>query len=965
MTWQAGRWSIQVGSAWLPDEWGTLRGFSVSMGRSAGEIGYLGAVCSIEFENGSAWTDYSADGQPNQLTDLDPVHRGDGLAIRWAPPGVTWPKGPPVIFAGWIVSADIAYTPDADGGTLVTATATAEDQLAIATRQHTDVDSIGNATAFQIVRDHCRGGSGGGRDETAHPMVRLSTWGTEGGVSGDVDHWAQLSQMDLIGKAMEAVGGELWVRHGERLEPAPAVPPVDPPNRWWIPRPEIVARPVGGHSTRDAPSIVYVPEGTNAAQGYSGAPITRRYQIDLQSAEVTVRSPAILDRVELTSRWDNHTAVATPSFTPAANRQEMIRNGVLDPGPTLDADRSHLTTAADRFLRFNSQAFRHVEVRLPDLADDEITYWAPIGIGDEISLPTRYRLSAIHGADPDRVPFIAQVRSVGWEVAPDSTDLILGVAHYPGALSLLTATLTVGYNNLSVYGYAGPGGPGYGTITDHEFTAFDGTPVVIIGVLDNYSGDETLQLHLETEIQADAVDGMWLVIDGQGYPIRDAYRTAPHNRKLFTWPGRQPGWRLGDTVQVEITAEQPQQIAPYAPYSYTLSAGEIWHSRIAVGRAGSTDVYGVLVGMGQQTDQRWGALIDGGTFTHGGGNRSIRRIEYDADAGPSEPAHLWQQTITTGSFGSDRDGWHSDRTPQIGAITGPANTDGSVEIAYDSDGNTATTRAIFRDHSDQRITVDVPDTTERNALSGTWWSFAGEDAFEVTDSMRFSGGLRLPDTATGITAAWADGTEVEVTVYAADPGTLPTPAGDNWRIDLDSAASAQACEGLWLQLDGPQGPVVALTAARRNGTSFAWQGATSWTRAQFTSAGLYTAAPVERVHRATITVGHGSGWDGWQTGQYGSIESGGDSLFYNGLAITLTSVRYHDTSDTMRITCHFQQGQAALTGLWMRMGNIVQELTSDLLDNFGWGWDPHHDPNWTTTGHTVDFELWTGDPTGL
>lgn len=574
MTWQVGRYWARLNQSDHPEVWGDLLGFSIDGGRGSGlGLAYLGARARITFEGGTGWQDYSpravAEGGAPYF-DTDPVQRLDGVMIRWAPDGVVWPKGPPVIFAGQIVSAETRHGPDAEGNVRAVTTALASDFLDLAVRLPLpDIDSDPNG-AYQAIRAFASG--------ELWPVVRLGDLHPAGVTLPDhtSNVWNTVDNIgDFIRLVAESTGTEAYMRHGERLDPSP--PPTGIPERFWaITRPELVVREVGGSSTFDAPHIIVTFPGETQVV-YEGAPIARRYEAD-EANEVVVATPKILDSVTLETVGGLTASASAANRPDAAVRHSLTRSGLVS------SSQQVLDTVAQRYLDDNTQAQRPITVRINSMAPDRITYWAGIGIGDEIAFPPHYGLAGLRGAPADDY-FVAIVREVRWDVTGDGADLELTVNYHdtaspplepveppppppPAPTARWVATMTVGTaSGSSDTGWSVVGSGDYGTLTEHTVNTPDGD--ALLDSINWAPGSSTFFIWADTAADADRLDGMWLNIDQR---VRGELSVAAGGRqlRLDTAPDVQP-WRDGEELRIEFWDVEPPLLRPF--WEGTLTVG--------------------------------------------------------------------------------------------------------------------------------------------------------------------------------------------------------------------------------------------------------------------------------------------------------------------------------------------------------------------------------------------------------
>ena len=300
---------------------GKFRGFSFSSGRQPGQIPYLGGVCNITIED---WQFNTSD-----------IFVGKFIAIRWDssdehglnpdPDEATlWPKGPPCVFAGLVLSFDTRYPLGVGehGGDHSITRIVAHDYLGewafttpwVHGLQSGDVyqdNAWGWLQRTRAVRNRCEAVL---LEKTANAGIPDDNIATD----TDGPDWGLFTAGSAIRAVTLTTATEIFLRHGERLgELQNQGPPAEPDRRrtWYIRMPQMVLRKVGGSTRATAGVNAYnaanwrlttddgasQPSSNNVGPQTPGPPSTRRFRAAGRSVELAVNYPPAMDRVTLYS----------------------------------------------------------------------------------------------------------------------------------------------------------------------------------------------------------------------------------------------------------------------------------------------------------------------------------------------------------------------------------------------------------------------------------------------------------------------------------------------------------------------------------------------------------------------------------------------------------------------------------------------------------------------------------------
>ena len=628
------------GTAAGGDYTGILRGFSMVCGRPVGQYTFVGSTCEITVE-GWNWTN----------RNHTPI--GTPIAVRWdsgdTPEAIRadndlWPNGPPCLFAGYVIDHNIRHVPNGDGTSHTIITINADDWLGARAHQtpwRADevADLQGNIQDWLF---HTKGV----RDQTldAVPLNRvegviMGDWDWASGVGAtDPDLWADLTIGDALQLVAISTGTEMFMRHGDRLghhiipnsdpdddgrqEPPPESGYTDAlgsdsgldTGKFFIRNPQLVLRQVGGPTTYDVRDLTLAADGRNDSavpetpftfnqnNDATGTSLVPRRRILDRARDIQVLGTAPLDRVTLRGlHYDpDEDDDAQPSqFGEAVTQaggteREFVEFDGLPVEDHPDWD-GHLQIAADRILGANGEQYRVYRVEIENLSDDEMNYWAGIGIADEVILP--------HPDSTIQPSGIAEVRQYRWDIAPDTGILLtLWLVFHPGALedpeaeilpftpereALWTGVITWGNGDGGTGGFDAPGGADeYGALSNH-FLFLHGEEAEFRGLLRRRDGEvrivtrtpagltlmDDLYLRLELPTQADDI---WLQVEADGTNVWDSYEVIPD--------ARDP--QIGDIVVASLWDDLPDGVQ-LTPELGTDPQEELWSATIRWGSSGA------------------------------------------------------------------------------------------------------------------------------------------------------------------------------------------------------------------------------------------------------------------------------------------------------------------------------------------------------------------------------------------
>ena len=533
---------------------GKLIEYRIRYGRVPGQIHYTGGTCELVIEDWDFLSNEIVVGQP--------------MAVRWdsgddslalAADRRDWPKGPPCMFAGFVVSYPTEFPEKGDPDHSIT-TITLHDAMGKWAADTKWVHGFGSDDVFQDnawgwvqrtrgVRNHVEG-------VLLDDALEDQRLGTDGAV------WGQWNISQAITQVCSTAGVEIFVRHGERIGGrAGQGPPLEDgthesedgifarrAERFFIRPPQMVLRKVGGFTpARTGPPAVEgnavrttfgtpgyaltdddesVPTSDNRTQ--TGAPIQVRHDLTGRHGPIAVSFPPIMDRVSLYSQ--DYEPPIFPSTTPqdghegndetihgVFEKDYMERRNLPTPVPLTQQFRDQLDANAKLFLDGNSSTFKLYSVPVENVSDDEMKLYAGIGVGDECMIDRLDDLRHNTLTSP-----ICEVRHVDWHGTRGGVRNLLllvtpvvdapTVAPEPGPTAFWAATITWGHDDDSEdSGYDAPGGVQvYGDIDNRDIDADrDGTPDAQLDVLIRLD-DGRVRLQVGTEAEYDLLEGKYL-----------------------------------------------------------------------------------------------------------------------------------------------------------------------------------------------------------------------------------------------------------------------------------------------------------------------------------------------------------------------------------------------------------------------------------------------------------------------
>ena len=727
---------------------GKFTGFTCSGGRPPGQLGYIGGTCRITIED---WQFAAAD-----------IRVGQPIAIRWdsgddddaiAADAARWPKGPPCVFAGFVVSYDTRFLSGGSGA-----------------GDGDPVHSITTIVADDMLGSHAFNTPWLVFDEadlqgSAWPWLQRTTGirnRAEGVLLGspadialaddDLGDWGDLSAGEAIRKVTETTATEIFLRHGERIGVRPGQgPPAEDGsysnvagesfssrNRgFYIRSPQLVMRKVGHFSdpavsptTFDAPQSRVTDDdaSTLTSDNYDAGerPIPRRFRAAGRTAEFSVNYPPIMDRVTLFSR--DYTAnpdgsAATGHKAESANIVGTFEQNWMERSQLMTEDTAAFNTQLDRnalaFRNANSNYFKTYTMILRALTDDELNTWAGIGIGDEV---------VIHELDLDHATTtgsICQVRHFRWDASYYSgTTLTLQVVPHPtnipdGSLlptptppvtALWAGHITWGSGNGAHSGYDAPGGSDEFGLLDDRTVTIGSVDVTFDGIIRRRDGK--IRVVVGTTAEMNALEGLYLRMELASGDIWVQIPTVTGN--------------VADSIRVIPDADRP-----------------------ANGETIAVSLY----------DE----LPSGAALTP----------EAPAEPPAPDPDRLWLATITWGSS-AGTSGW-SQLSPTFGHITDDDFTTAGVTVDFDEIVVTSTGRVRFTVGSAAEF-----DALEGKYLRIEWGTGTDQEAVVVVPAVSGTSYTSAEDTILPANIP-PDLTRLAVSVWTHDPSAedrtagLPTP----------------------------------------------------------------------------------------------------------------------------------------------------------------------------------------------
>ena len=521
---------------------GTMTGFTVQGGREIGNFDYIGSRAIITIED---WDFGRAD-----------ITVGQPIAIRWdtgddplsiAEDARRWPKGPPCIFAGFVVSFDPTFTTGFDGVPRSVMRIVADDWLGswpFHTRWlHTDAAALQDDATDWLLK------TVGIRNRVEMALLGAVTENVAID-NTDINDFTSYKIGKAIQRMTDTTGTEVWVRHGERIgEHAGQGPPPEDgtyeaadgvmherADAWFIRAPQMVLRKLGGPTTFNA-DLWRISDDTQTTDGTAfgrstsaaavvgtgnnGAPIPTRHSISRRPNQVKVHYPPPLDRATLRGKdWNPqhpNLRIGTDSNVIVALERTVLERGGLFTGETAAFD-AQLQANAALLLAENGNDRKVYTIVMRHLSDDETTEWAGIGLGDEV---------AIHPLDLDHTTTTftdCQVRYIRWDNASlTGNTLTLQVVPVTEALrpvapvtqtAIWTAQITWGHDDDSdSSGYErGLGIMDYGDITSRGIDIDgDGADDVEIDAFVRLD-DSRVRINVGTEEEYDLLQGKFLQI---------------------------------------------------------------------------------------------------------------------------------------------------------------------------------------------------------------------------------------------------------------------------------------------------------------------------------------------------------------------------------------------------------------------------------------------------------------------
>ena len=658
---------------------GILTGFQITCGRPDGQYGYVGTTAQFTIEG---W-DFTQASTPI----------GTPIALRWDSgdtwedindDAVRWPNGPPCLFQGWVLSHDVRHIPGADGESHTIVTLQADDWLGSWSHQTPwqvdDEPSLRTTIQDWLFNtEGARAQSVGGTPINQIEGVVLGSWTDSSGVAhDDPADWEDLS----IGEAIQAVavstGTEIFMRHGDRLGVyAGSTPPSEHEGaytdalgdsrgrargKFFIRSPQLVVRQIGGPTTYDVTQVSIDDDdgnGTNLAAtparpaqtfnptGAGSDPEThlmpRRRVLD-RAREIEVLYPAPLDRVTLFGvDYDPEVADdAQPrqfaeSVTRAGGRErEFVEYGGLPIEDNAAFD-GHLQIVADRLRSANTNVYRVYRVEIENLSDDEMHYWAGIGIGDEVVLPRPDGTIQSQG--------ITQVRQYIWQgTVQQGIMLTLWLAYHPGALEdpeaeipAFTPEREALWEGVITW-VNGPGGHAgfddeggaqeFGALNNH-FLFLHGETTDFRAILRRHPGGE-VRIVTATPAGLTLIDNLYLRLELPG---------------------------LADDIWLQVEAD----------------GTNVWDSYEVIADADRPPTSSVVVA------SLWDSLPDG--------------VRVTPELGTDPQEELWSATIRWGSSGANS-GWTTE-SPAFGSIDDDEFTPDALEVTFTRIIRTGSGRVLF------------------------------------------------------------------------------------------------------------------------------------------------------------------------------------------------------------------------------------------------------------------------------
>ena len=284
----------------------------------------------------------------------------------------------------------------------------------------------------------------------------------------------------------------------------------------------------------------------------TGTSLRPRRRVGTRAREIRVLYPAPLDRVTLygfghdpdDTDTDRRDRLFGESVTRTDGRE---REFVEFEGLPIEAENpgfdGHLQIVADRMRAANTNVYRVYRVEIENLSDDEMNYWAGIGVADEVVIPRPD--STVQGQG------VTEVRQYRWDYSAETgIVLTLWLAYHPGALedpesrppafvpareALWEGTITWVNGPGGHAGFDDEGGSQeFGALNNH-FLFLHGETTDFRAILRRHPGGEvrivtatpaglTLidDLYLRLELP-NVADDIWLQVEADGTNVWDSY----------------------------------------------------------------------------------------------------------------------------------------------------------------------------------------------------------------------------------------------------------------------------------------------------------------------------------------------------------------------------------------------------------------------------------------------------------
>ena len=535
------------------DTWdANVRGFTASAGRRPNTIPYIGGTARITIED---WEFTSAD-----------IFVGRWIAVRWDTGDddsdthgseAIWPKGPPCVFAGLVVSFDTQFRIGKNGGVHSITTVVADDWMGSWAFNTPWLHNLpGSPDPMQGSSWSWLQRTRGVRNRAEGVLLEQTANGgvPDDNISTDIAAYGDFTIGEAIRRVTETTATEIFTRHGERIGQLDGQGPPREPDRasqFFIRSPQMVLRKVGssadtlptpvGVTTFDAANWRLTtddghstPTSDNTGPATPGPPSTQRFRAAGRIANMNVNFPPIMDRVTLFSSdySENVDGTTATGFKAEVKQGATFEKNWMERSQLVNvigADDA-LQRNARAFLDGNNGYFKTYKIVLRNLTDAEMNLWTRIGTADEVIL---HALDVSHATTTGT---ICQVRHWRWdgsyfsgnmltlEVVPHPTQFPdTGDAPLPSAI--WSSVITWGFSDTSDKtadsGFDAPGGVRmFGDLANRDIDIDgDGTDDVEIDLIVRLD-DGRIRVQVGTSGEYDMLEGKYMQLTNiASFPI--------------------------------------------------------------------------------------------------------------------------------------------------------------------------------------------------------------------------------------------------------------------------------------------------------------------------------------------------------------------------------------------------------------------------------------------------------------